>query len=58
MEDRPPVEGGDTVFTPVNLMPMNDETINAYMAKQKNEIQKLTDSANDDKHFAGGDDKQ
>lgn len=57
-ESLPPIEAGDTFFMPVNLMPLNDETINAYMAKQKNEIAGLNPTDPDAQHFAGGDDKQ
>ena len=49
-ENLPPIEAGDNYFMPVNMMPLNDETVEAYMAKQKNEI------ANSG-HFPGGDDK-
>lgn len=54
-ENLEPIEAGDTHFTPVNLMPLNDETVEAYMAKQKKEIG-LTEQS--DQHFGGGDDKQ
>lgn len=58
-EGLAPVEAGDNVFIPVNYMPLNDETINAYMAKQKNEIAKGTDPTDEQsQHFGGGDDKQ
>lgn len=54
-----PVEAGDNVFIPVNYMPLNDETINAYMAKQKNEIANGSNPTDpDSQHFGGGDDKQ
>ena len=52
-ENQQPVEAGDNHFIAANLMPLNDETVNAYMAKQK-----LTASEINDNHFAGGDDKQ
>lgn len=60
-ENLSPVEAGDNHFMPVNLMPLNDETIKAYMAKQKNEIKgsgvgNPTDE--NAQHFGGGDDKQ
>lgn len=63
MEDRSPVEAGDVLFTPTNLMPMNEETVNAYMAKQKNEVAKLEEdfinpTDENEQHFSGGDDKQ
>lgn len=57
-ENLPPIEAGDNHFMPVNLMPLNDETINAYMAKQKNEIDNSNPTDPDAQHFAGGDDKQ
>lgn len=62
-ENLPPIEAGDNHFMPVNLMPLNDETIDAYMAKQKNEMQSLGDGAinptdENSQHFGGGDDKQ
>lgn len=59
-ESLPPIEAGDNHFMPVNMMPLNDETIEAYMAKQKNEIAngKATNpTAPDSQHFGGGDDK-
>lgn len=55
-ENLSPIEAGDNHFIPVNLMPLNEETINAYMAKQKNEINNPTNQ--NDQHFGGGDDKQ
>lgn len=58
-ENLPPIEAGDNHFMPVNLMPLNDETINAYMAKQKNEVKHNQDPTDQDsQHFGGGDDKQ
>lgn len=54
-ENLPPIEAGDNHFMPVNLMPLNDETIEAYMAKQK---LALNPTDPDAQHFAGGDDKQ
>lgn len=57
-ENLPPIEAGDNHFMPVNLMPLNDETINAYMAKQKNEINGTNPTNPDAQHFEGGDDKQ
>lgn len=60
-ENLPPIEAGDNHFMPVNLMPLNDETISAYMAKQKNEINGNNDNNPTDpdaQHFGGGDDKQ
>lgn len=57
-ENLPPIEAGDNHFMPVNLMPLNDETINAYMAKQKNEINGTNPTDPDAQHFEGGDDKQ
>lgn len=37
-ENLAPIEAGDTYFMPVNLMPLNEETVEAYMAKQKQTI--------------------
>jgi HK97 family phage portal protein len=51
-ENEQPIEAGDNHFVAANMMPLNDETINAYMAKQKSTM------AETGKHFAGGDDKQ
>lgn len=59
-ENLEPIEAGDNHFMPVNLMPLNDETIEAYMAKQKNEIAnggKDNPTDPDAQHFGGGDDK-
>jgi len=53
LENRRPIEAGNTHFMPANMMPWDEETKKAYMAKQKNEAAKL---GNND-HFAGGDDK-
>lgn len=49
-ENLPPIEAGDTHFVPVNMMPLNDETVEAYMAQQKQTV--------NSNHFAGGDDKK
>lgn len=67
-ENLAPIEAGDTYFMPVNLMPLNEETVEAYMAKQKNEAAgngapKEPDGGSDPtdpdaQHFGGGDDKQ
>ena len=59
-ENLPPIEAGDNFFMPANLMPLNDETINAYMAKQKLTAQGLNDKGGDDsdQHSPAGDDKQ
>lgn len=60
-ENLEPIEAGDNHFMPVNLMPLNDETIHAYMAKQKNEIEKISagnPTDEESQHFGGGDDKQ
>lgn len=51
-ENLPPIEAGDTHFVPVNMMPLNDETVEAYMAQQKQTI------ASAGNHFPGGDDKK
>lgn len=51
-ENLDAIEAGDTYFVPVNYMPLTEETVEAYMAKQKAEI------AASDQHFPGGDDKQ
>lgn len=58
LENRSPVEAGDCHFMPVNMMPWNEETKNAYMAKQKNEAQQTNPTDPDAQHFGGGDDKQ
>lgn len=58
LENRPPVEAGDTLFMPVNMMPWDNETKKAYMAKQKNEANKTDPTDPDAQHFGGGDDKQ
>lgn len=62
-ENMGEIEAGDNHFMPVNLMPLNDKTIEAYMAKQKNEIAKGKGDAENPtdenaQHFGGGDDKQ
>ena len=63
-ENMPPIEAGDNFFMPANLMPLNDETINAYMAKQKLTAQGLDSNSseigpdNSDQHSPAGDDKQ
>ena len=57
-ENLAPIEAGDTHFMPVNFMPLNDETVKAYMAKQKNEIAKANPTDENAQHFQGGDDKQ
>lgn len=59
-ENLDPIEAGDTHFVPVNMMPLNDETVEAYMAKQKNEIKSGGENPTDPdaQHFGGGDDKQ
>lgn len=61
-ENLSPIEAGDNHFMPVNMMPLNDQTIEAYMAKQKNEIANGKDNSNptdeNAQHFGGGDDKQ
>lgn len=64
-ENMSPIEAGDNHFMAVNLMPLNDETIKAYMAKQKNEVKNGNDknepinpTDEDEQHFGGGDDKQ
>ncbi len=58
-ENLPPIEAGDTHFMPANMMPLNDETIAAYMAKQKNEAAEAMNPTDPNaQHFAGGDDKQ
>ena len=54
-ENLPPVEEGDTIFVPVNYMPWNKETKDAYMAKQKLTAQGIKDT---DQHIPQGDDKQ
>lgn len=54
-ENLPPVEEGDTIFVPVNYMPWNKETKDAYMAKQKLTAQGIKDT---EQHIPQGDDKQ
>lgn len=58
-ENMDAIEAGDNYFMPVNLMPLNDETVAAYMAKQKNEAAKGVNPTDESaQHFGGGDDKQ
>lgn len=62
-ENMPPLPdgAGQNYFMPVNMMPLNKDTIASYMAKQKKEMQNLNDSNPTDEnaqHFLGGDDKQ
>ena len=60
-ENLPPVEAGDTNFMPVNMMPWNEETKKAYMAKQKQIANGDggTDPLDPDtQHIPQGDDKQ
>lgn len=61
-ENLPPVEAGDTNFMPVNMMPWNEETKKAYMAKQKQVAQDTTGNTDpldpDTQHIPQGDDKQ
>jgi HK97 family phage portal protein len=58
MENRPPVEAGDTPFVVSALMPLNKETVEAYMAKSKIAIAEAKAAAEElDEHFPGGDDK-
>ncbi len=58
-ENLEPIEAGDNHFMPVNLMPLNNETVKAYMAKQKNEINNGSNPTDEEsQHFGGGDDKQ
>lgn len=57
-ENMSPIEAGDTFFMPANMMPLNEETINAYMAKQKSEAASMNPTDEDAEHFVGGDDKQ
>ena len=52
-ENLDAIEAGDTYFVPVNYMPLTEETVEAYMAKQKAEIAASGQSG----HFPGGDDK-
>jgi HK97 family phage portal protein len=58
LENRGPVEAGETPFIPSAWMPLNEETVEAYMAKSKIAIAdaKATGNTIDD-HFPGGDDK-
>lgn len=66
-ENMDAIEAGDNHFMPANLMPLNEETIKAYMAKQKNEIAQGKDGFGqgevnpadpDAQHSLAGDDKQ
>ena len=65
-ENLSPVEEGDTTFVPVNYMPWNKETKDAYMAKQKaianGENQKESTETDEgvlnSQHSPNGDDKQ
>lgn len=69
-ENMDAIEAGDNFFLPVNLMPLNNDTVAAYMAKQKNELangkggfgqaaHEVTDPTDPDaQHSAAGDDKQ
>lgn len=61
-ENLSPIEAGDTNFMPVNMMPWNDEIKEAYMAKQKKEVQEDAESNNpldeNTQHIPQGDDKQ
>ena len=57
-ENLPPIEAGDTYFMPANMMPLTEETVEAYMAKQKSEAAGMNPTDPDSQHFAGGDDKQ
>ena len=58
-ENMGSIEAGDTFFMPANLMPLNKETVNAYMAKQKLAAQGLNGNPlADDQHSPAGDDKQ
>lgn len=62
-ENLPPVEAGDTNFMPVNMMPWNEETKKAYMAKQKQIANGDGDGGTDPldpdtQHIPQGDDKQ
>lgn len=60
-ENMSPIEAGDNWFIPANFMPLNKETIEAYMAKQKLTAKGLNNSPNNDnsdQHSPAGDDKQ
>lgn len=63
-ENLSPIEAGDTFFIPANLMPLNEETINAYMAKQKAALKQMEGDTSTDEgvlnsqHSPSGDDKQ
>lgn len=59
LENRTPVEAGDTFFMPVNMMPWNEETKQAYMAKQKQIANGGSNPLDPDtQHIPQGDDKQ
>lgn len=59
LENRQPIEAGDTFFMPVNMMPWNEETKEAYMAKQKLAMQQSNNPTDPDtQHIPQGDDKQ
>ena len=58
-ENLSAIEAGDNAFIPAQLMPLNDDTINAYMAKQKAMINDTdtTQGTLNSQHNPGGDDK-
>lgn len=56
LENRAPIEAGDTFFMPANMMPWNEDTKKAYMAKQKQISNDPTDP--NTQHIPQGDDKQ
>lgn len=58
LENRPPIEAGNTHFMPVNMMPWTEEIKKAYMAKQKNEASKTDPTDANTQHLPQGDDKQ
>ena len=58
-ENLPPVEAGDTVFIPANLMPLKNDVVDSYMAGAKTKMQELnTESpATAGNHSGQGDDR-
>ena len=64
-ENLPPIEAGENHFMAANMMPLNDEIIEAYMAKQKQAVaqsdqgEQINDPTDPDtQHIPQGDDKQ
>lgn len=55
-ENLPEIEAGNNHFMPANLMPLTDDVIEAYMAKQKQIVEADGGTLNSD-HSPNGDDK-